>query len=99
MPLFSRKPLIRVHLVIKGRIGDGWLDVDRHLKLAKGSTLSDLLDEADRQSIPLRHAIEQSPHLAETLMWNGERRVVAENLNRRLDDGDQIYLLSPVAGG
>jgi molybdopterin converting factor small subunit len=96
--MFSRKGP-SVHLLIKGRIGDGWLDVDRVLRLSPEATLSDLLDLAEKKGIPMRGAIEQSPHLAETLMWNGERCPVADNLGRVLEDGDQVYLLAPVAGG
>ena len=44
-------------------------------------------------------AIEASPHLRHTLMWNGERTPVAEHLARELRDGDELYLLGPVAGG
>ena len=96
--LFGRKGP-SIHLLIKGRIGDGWLDVDRTLRLDEGATLADLLALAEKKGIPMKEAISQSPHLAETLMLNGERCPVAENLERVLADGDQIYLLAPVAGG
>ena len=99
MALFSRKKKVRVHLLIKGKIGDGWIDVDRHLKLPEGATLADLLELADRRAIPLRRAIEESPHLKDTFMLNGNRCAVDSNLDRMIEDGDEIYLLSPVAGG
>ena len=91
--------VVRVHVLIKGRIGDGWLDVDRTLELPVGATLATLLEQADRQRIPLRDAIDKSPHLRHTLMLNGERCPVADNLDRALNDGDQVYLLAPLAGG
>jgi molybdopterin converting factor small subunit len=47
----------------------------------------------------LSQAIDASPHLRHTLMWNGERTPVDENLGRELRDGDELYLLGPVAGG
>ena len=90
---------VRVHVLIKGRIGEGWQDVDRVLALPAGASLQTLLDEAERQAIPLRDAIEKSPHLRHTLMLNGERCPLAENLDRALADGDQVYLLAPLAGG
>ena len=101
MKLFSRdrSPKIRVHVLIKGRIGDGWEDVDRTFELAPGSTLASLLDAAERAGVPLRRAIASSPHLAHTLMLNGDRTPVEENLGRPLADGDQINLLAPLAGG
>jgi molybdopterin converting factor small subunit len=99
--LFTRDaaPEIRVHVVIKGRIGEGWQDVDRHVTLPAGGTLRALLDEAERRGISLRDAIANSPHLRHTLMLNGERCPVDENLDRALSDGDQVYLLAPLAGG
>jgi hypothetical protein len=90
---------IRVHLLVKGRIGAGWYDLDRHVSLPPGSTLRALLDEAERQGLDLRAAIASSPHLAHTLMINGERCPVEANLERVLGDGDQLYLLAPLAGG
>lgn len=95
----SGAPVVRVHVLIKGRIGDGWQDVDRTLELPVGATLSTLIDQAERERIPLRDAIDKSPHLRHTLMLNGERCPVAENMQRELRDGDQVYLLAPLAGG
>lgn len=97
--LLGREGGVRVHLLLKGRIGDGWHDVDRRLRLPVGATLGTLLEVAEEQGIPLRRAIEESPHLRETLMHNGERCRVDDNLERVLEDGDQVYLLAPVAGG
>ena len=98
MSLFGG-PKIKVTVLIKGRIGEGWQDVDRTLKLPEGATLGDLIRAAERKGIPLRHAIDNSPHLRHTLMLNGERCPVEENLGRALSDGDQVYLLAPMAGG
>ena len=90
---------IRVHVILKGRIGDGWHDVDEQIPLPAGATLSTLLDEAERRGIRLRAAIADSPHLRHTLMLNGTRCPVEENLGRPLADGDELYLLAPFAGG
>lgn len=90
---------IRVHLILKGRTGAGWYDVDQKLALPPGATLKTLLEVAEARGIPLRQALDTSPHLAHTLMLNGERCPVAENLDRPLAENDQIYLLSPLAGG
>jgi hypothetical protein len=95
----ARVPKVRVHVLIKGRIGDGWHDIDRELTLPEGATLTELLAYAEKKGIPLRDAIDKSPHLRHTLMWNGERCPVDENLGRTLCDGDQLYLLAPLAGG
>jgi sulfur carrier protein ThiS len=90
---------VRVHVLIKGRIGEGWYDVDRTIAVPAGTTLAALLDIAQRQGLPLRDAIEASPHLRHTLMWNGDRCPVDEHAARPLQDGDSLYLLAPIAGG
>jgi sulfur carrier protein ThiS len=90
---------IAVHLLIRGRIGAGWYEVDEQLKLPAGTTLAGLIDAAERRGIPLRQALADSPHLAETLMLNGERCPISEHGDRVLGEGDQIYLLAPLAGG
>lgn len=92
-------PKIAVHVLVKGRVGEGWVDVDRTLKLPEGATLGDLIASASARGIPLEQAIASSPHLADTLMLNGQRCPVAENRDRVLEDGDRVYLLSPLAGG
>ena len=97
--VLGRGERISVHVLLRGRIGEGWLDVDRQLRLRVGSSLGDLLEVAEAKGIPMRRAIDESPHLRETLMLNGDRCRVDENLNRVLEDGDQVYLLAPVAGG
>jgi molybdopterin converting factor small subunit len=90
---------IRVRVLVRGRIGAGWEDVDRTLSLPAGSTLGQLLEEAERRGIDLRGALERSPHLRHTLMLNGERCPLDEGLARPLADGDELYLLAPIAGG
>ncbi len=90
---------VRVHVILKGRIGDGWYDVDEQIPLPAGATLATLLDDAERRGIRLRAAIADSPHLRHTLMLNGTRCPVQENLARPLADGDELYLLAPLAGG
>lgn len=95
----GRAPSIRVHLMLRGRVGSGWVDVDEELRVPPGTTLGELVAVAEDRSIPLGEAIANSPHLAHTLMLNGERCPVEEHRHRPLSDGDQIYLLAPLAGG
>ena len=90
---------VTVQLLIKGRIGEGWHDVDRKFRLPEGTTLEQFFERAESQGIAIRELIAQSPHLSDTLMLNGERCPVAENLDVELFEGDEIYLLAPVAGG
>jgi molybdopterin converting factor small subunit len=99
--LVGRAPAtgIRVHVILKGRTGSGWHDVDQQIALPEGATLGMLIEVAERRGIHLRDAIESSPHLRHTLMLNGDRCPVDENLERPLSDGDEVYLLAPLAGG
>jgi molybdopterin converting factor small subunit len=90
---------VKVHVLIRGRIGEGWVDVDENLTVPAGTTLGGLLAIATAKRIPLEEALASSPHLAHTLMLNGERTPVDENADRVLADGDQVYLLAPLAGG
>jgi molybdopterin converting factor small subunit len=90
---------VRVHILIKGRIGDAWHDVDEHLRVPAGTTLAKLVEVAESAGVPLREALDHSPHLTDTMMLNGERCPIAENADRALADGDEIYLLAPLAGG
>ena len=90
---------IRVHVLLKGRTASGWHDADERIALPAGATLATLLDTAERRGIHLRDAIASSPHLRHTLMLNGERCPVDRNLDRTLADGDEVFLLAPLAGG
>lgn len=88
---------IRVHVLIRGRIGDDWMDVDEYVRVPEGTTLAGLVDGQNK--LPLRKALDNSPHLVDTMMLNGERTPFADNAARVLADGDEIYLLAPLAGG
>jgi molybdopterin converting factor small subunit len=90
---------VRIHILIKGRIGDDWKDIDEHVRVPAGTTLGKLLDITDAARLPLREALACSPHLTDTMMLNGERCPLHANADRVLADGDEIYLLAPLAGG
>jgi molybdopterin converting factor small subunit len=90
---------LKIHIIIRGRIGDTWRDVDTYLRVPQGTTLGKLVDAAEGANIPLRDALANSPHLADTMMLNGERCPLAEHAERPLADGDELYLLAPIAGG
>jgi molybdopterin converting factor small subunit len=89
----------KVHILIKGRIGDTWRDVDQYMRVPVGTTLGRLVEIADASGVPLTEALQNSPHLTDTMMINGERCPFTENKDRVLVDGDEIYLLAPLAGG
>jgi molybdopterin converting factor small subunit len=90
---------VKIHILIRGRIGEAWIDVDKQLDVPAGTTLGKLIELAPAKKIPLREALDKSPHLVDTLMLNGERCPIAEHADRELHDGDELYLLAPLAGG
>ena len=90
---------IKVHVLLRGRIGDDWKDVDEHVRVPAGTTLARFVEVADNAGIPLSDALAHSPHLHDTMMLNGERCPLESNRERVLADGDEIYLLAPLAGG
>jgi molybdopterin converting factor small subunit len=94
-----RGPSLRVHVLIRGRIGEAWQDLDEHVRVPAGTTLAKFIDVAGAAGVPLRQALESNPHLAHTLMLNGERCPLEEQGQRELADGDELYLLAPLAGG
>lgn len=97
--LFGRAARVRVHVLVKGRIGPEWWDLDRTYALEEGATLTALLDAIEREGHDLRAAIAASPHMARTIMINGERCPLETHASRPLADGDEVYLLAPIAGG
>ncbi|MEM1417421.1 MAG: MoaD/ThiS family protein [Myxococcota bacterium] len=99
MGLFARTPKVRVRLKMQGRIGAGWRNVDETWSLREGTTLSEFIARADRDGFDLSGALAESPHLAHTIMLNGERCPVHANAERVLADGDELFLLAPIAGG
>ena len=98
MGIFSklRGPKIEIRIFIRGRFGDDWKDIDKRVRLSAGTTLGRLVDTSP---LPIRDALDHSPHLRDTLMLNGERCPIADNRERVLADGDVLYLLAPLAGG
>ncbi len=96
---FRRGPQITIHVLIRGRIGDGWFDVDQSLKVPLGTTLGEAIELGEKRGVPFAEALAGSPHLRDTLMLNGERCTIAQNTDRELANGDELYLLAPLAGG
>ena len=90
---------IKVHVLVRGRIGDDWKNVDEYVRVPAGTTLARFVEVADEAGIPMSEAITNSPHLHDTMMINGERCPLADHRERVLADGDEIYLLAPLAGG
>ncbi len=94
-----REPSMVIHVIIRGRIGEHWYDIDRDLCVPQGATLGRVLELGEKRGIPFAEALQHSPHLRHTLMLNGERCPVDDHRERVLEAGDQLYMLAPIAGG
>jgi len=92
-------PRIRVHVLLRGNVGGRWYDVDRIVTIPAGTKLAELVGASREIGVPLDEAIARSPHLRDTIMLNGERCPIEREGERALQDGDELYLLSPIAGG
>lgn len=88
---------IRIHILMRARIGDDWKDIAEHVRVPAGTTLGKLLDITDAAQLPLREALVHAPHLTETLLLNGQRCPLDANADRVLADRDEISLLAPLA--
>ena len=83
---FGRDPSLKGDQIYNGAVDNG-------------TGVAALLEIADAAKLPLREALDHSPHLTDTMMLNGERCPFGDNIARVLAEGDEIYLLAPLAGG
>jgi hypothetical protein len=59
---FRREPdgSIRVRVIVKGRIGEGWFDVDHKLALTEGATLATLIERPTARGCASRRRSRQA---------------------------------------
>lgn len=88
-----------VRVLLKGRFGPRWLDVDQTVTLPAGATLHDAVNALQRRGIDVEGALRDSPHLRHSMMWNGERAPLSERGDEVMADGDVLSLLGPLGGG
>jgi len=90
---------IKIHIVIRGPEGEGWQNVDTHIRVPAGTTIAQLVDAAETARIPLRTALANAPELGETMRVNQEPCSVTAHGDRILADGDQVLLAPVVPAG
>ncbi len=91
---------IRVHVLLKGRTGTGWYDVDEQVPLPAGATLGTLLATAGAPRHQAARGARDQP--APRPHADAQRRALPggrEPATRPMADGDEVYLLAPLAGG
>jgi len=90
---------LHVTVVLDGSVRHGSLEVD----LADVETVRDLLDRADGERLvgegTLRRYTGWRLRRMVTLLHNGVRLELPRGLRRTLEDGDEVNLLTPLAGG
>lgn len=89
---------MRVRLSVRGFFGQRFLERELSLELKTGASLADLLAEAARRTRD--RVFSELPLLSgPSLLRNGERVPLPEGLESLLDDGDEVAILAPLAGG
>ena len=48
----DKEPRVRVHILLRGRIGEGWYDIDRTLSVPPGTTLGQLIALGEERGVP-----------------------------------------------
>lgn len=103
MRLFGRKRThaVRVSLNLRAFIGGRMVRLSLDTQADKGNRLKDLLKQLSREGAVdasvVRHIVKGGAGV--TVLQNGQRLSMPEAANARLADGDEISVLTPMAGG
>lgn len=105
MFLFGKKknagPPVRVHLKVAGFVGGKMNSAEFDLEAPAGATVKQCLKLADKspalkgKPVAAMLAMPKAP----TVMVNGEGIVVPDDLGRVIEDGDELSIMTPFAGG
>ncbi len=91
---------MKVHFLLKGTMLGTFLDHEFDLDLPEGSTLRDELKRAGRaRQVDFDRVMREHEVIRESILVSGDRLVCPQGLDRVLQEGDQVYMLSPLAGG
>lgn len=103
MRLFGRKRAdpIRVNLNVRAFLEGHMVRLSLDAQASKGERLKDLLRRLSREGTVdasvVRYILKGSPGV--TVLQNGDRLSMPEAAATRLADGDQLSILTPMAGG
>jgi molybdopterin converting factor small subunit len=91
---------VKVHFLLKGYMLGTFLDHEFDLELPEGTTLKEALRKAGRKrNVDFNRVLEEHEVIRESILVSGERMPWPAGLDRALQDGDSVYMLSPLAGG
>lgn len=91
---------MKIHFLLKGYMLGTFLDHDFDLNLPEGTTLKQALRRAGRERrVDFDRVLAEHEVIRESILVSGRRLDWPGCLDHVLQDGDDVYMLSPLAGG
>ena len=91
---------MKVHFLLKGYMLDTFLDHEFDLDLPEGATLRAALRRAGRERrVDFDRILKEHEVIRESILISGQRMDWPVCLDHVLKEGDDVYMLSPLAGG
>jgi len=91
---------MKVHFLLKGYMLGTFLDHEFDLDLPDGTTLKEALRRAGRsRKVDFDRVLKEHEVIRESILVSGRRLDWPACLDHVLEEGDDVYMLSPLAGG
>ncbi|MBC8293451.1 MAG: MoaD/ThiS family protein [Proteobacteria bacterium] len=91
---------MKVRFFIRGYMLDTFVSFDRKLRLPDGCSMADAFVRVEKKAgVKLSRCLAESEVVAESILLNGERVPLPRLSETTLSDGDEVSVLSPLAGG
>lgn len=88
---------VKVIIVVHGYLDKKFINIDKEIKIKKGSSAKDLLSKISKDiKVDLLTLLAKGGPVA---MINTERLEIPKDLSRQLIDRDEILILQPMSGG
>ena len=85
---------------IRGYMLDTFVSFDRTLRLPDGCSMADAFVRVEKKAgVELSRCLSESEVVAESILLNGARVPLPRLSQTLLSDGDEVSVLSPLAGG
>jgi molybdopterin converting factor small subunit len=89
-----------VHFLLKGYMLGTFLDHEFDLDLPEGATLRQALRRAGKErKVDFDRVLKEHELIRESILVSGQRMDWPACLDHVLEEGDSVYMLSPLAGG
>ena len=91
---------MKVHLLLKGYMLGTFLDHEFDLDLPEGATLRQALRRAGKErNVDFDRVLKEHEVIRESILVSGQRLDWPGCLDHVLEEGDSVFMLSPLAGG